>query len=273
MNTVIVYGPQGCGKTRNAEALMKHFGCTGIEDDWALNQHVRRGALHLTSESAEDIQIARCHGLSGQVISFEAAMEELPRGFHAKSPDAGAKPTNPKDGVGVKKWRQYATVPATVVAEVGVAMLEGHIKGYRRHNFRVAGVRASIYYDAARGHIDQWWEGEDFDPDVPGGRMSHITKAIASLVVLRDAMIQNMLNDDRPPKGNLAAVRSDMQITVDALFEKYPNGVAPYTEIGEQEGKAIDASKFAVVDGNLSNIQTLNGGSESQRLVPRRAPL
>ena len=31
--------------------------------------------------------------------------------------------------------------------------------------------------------------------------MSHITKAITSLVVLRDAMIQDMCTDDRPPRS------------------------------------------------------------------------
>ncbi|TGW07669.1 hypothetical protein EN788_35460, partial [Mesorhizobium sp. M2D.F.Ca.ET.145.01.1.1] len=122
-------------------------------------------------------------------------------------PTDGSKASNPKDSVGARKWRQYATVPATVIAELGVAMLEGAAK-YGRHNYRVAGVRASVYVDAAKGHIDQWWEGEDYDPDVPGQRLSHITKAIASLVVLRDAMIQDMLNDDRPPKAKLDKVRA-----------------------------------------------------------------
>lgn len=29
---VIIYGPQGCGKTRNADALMKHYGKTVVYD-------------------------------------------------------------------------------------------------------------------------------------------------------------------------------------------------------------------------------------------------
>lgn len=29
---VIVYGPQGCGKTRNAERLARFFGCTQVVD-------------------------------------------------------------------------------------------------------------------------------------------------------------------------------------------------------------------------------------------------
>ena len=145
-----------------------------------------------------------------------------------------SKDTNPKDAVGVRKWRQSATVPRLVLHEVGVAMLEGALK-YGRHNYRVAGVRASVYADAAQGHIDQWWEGEDIDAD---SRLSHITKAIASLVVLRDAMINDMLTDDRPPKSNIASVRQDLQGVVDYLLDRYPAPVPAYTQIGE-ETKAL----------------------------------
>lgn len=107
-----------------------------------------------------------------------------------------SKATNPKDSVGVRK-APMSTVPAGVLAEVGVAMLEGAAK-YGRHNYRVAGVQASVYYDATMRHLMGWWEGEDIDPD---SGMSHITKAITSLVVLRDAMLQGMCADDRPPQS------------------------------------------------------------------------
>jgi hypothetical protein len=106
------------------------------------------------------------------------------------------KPTNPKDSVGIKK-APMSTVSSAVLAEVGVAMLEGALK-YGRHNYRGVGVRASVYYDATIRHMFSWWEGEDKDPD---SGMSHITKAIASLVVLRDAMIQSKVEDDRPPRS------------------------------------------------------------------------
>jgi hypothetical protein len=106
----------------------------------------------------------------------------------------GIKPSNPKDVIGTSK-APMSTVSAAVLAEVGVAMLEGACK-YGRHNYRAAGVRASVYYDATLRHLMAWWEGEDWDPD---SGMSHVTKAITSLVVLRDAMIQGMVEDDRAP--------------------------------------------------------------------------
>lgn len=136
------------------------------------------------------------------------------------------KSTNPKDSVGVKKWRQFSTIPTTVLAEVGVGMLEGARK-YGRHNYRVAGVRASVYFDAAYGHLMQWWEGEDIDED---SGLSHVTKAICSLFVLRDAMIQEMLTDDRPPKARLDALRADLQRTVDEIFERHPDPKPAFIE-------------------------------------------
>lgn len=137
-----------------------------------------------------------------------------------------AKDTNPKDAVGIRKWRQFTTIPLTVMAELGVAMLEGARK-YGRHNYRVAGVRASVYVDAAFGHIMQWWEGEDTDKD---SGLSHITKAIASLTVLRDAMIQSKLLDDRPPKAAMDRVRYDLQEVVDGMFVRHPTPAQAYTE-------------------------------------------
>ena len=73
------------------------------------------------------------------------------------------KDSNPKDAIGIKKV-SFSTIPAPVVAEIGLAMLEGARK-YRRHNYRAIGVRASVYYDAFMRHVTAWWEGEDTDPD------------------------------------------------------------------------------------------------------------
>lgn len=140
------------------------------------------------------------------------------------------KDTNPKDAVGVRKWRQFATVPSTVVWEVGVAMLEGARK-YRRHNYRVVGVRSSVYFDAALGHITQWWEGEDIDHD---SKLHHLTKAIASLVVLRDAQIRNKEVDDRPPKSDVKGIRDRLQPIVEHIIDT-TESLKPYTECNLEE--------------------------------------
>ena len=134
------------------------------------------------------------------------------------------KDGNPKDAVGIKKI-PFSTASELVTAEVNVGMMEGARK-YGRHNYRVSGVRASVYYDATRRHLSAWWEGEDIDP---GSGLSHITKAICSLYVLRDAMINDMWNDDRPPKAPEKWM-NDLQKVVDEIFEKYPESLPPYTE-------------------------------------------
>ena len=140
------------------------------------------------------------------------------------------KDSNPKDAVGVKKV-PFSTVSAPVIAELGLAMLEGDRK-YGRHNYRVAGVRASVYYDALFRHITAWWEGEDIDAD---SGLSHVTKAATCLVVLRDAMINDMLTDDRPPKAPEGWVKS-LNEKAAKIIEKYPEPVLPYTELNKHEG-------------------------------------
>ena len=124
------------------------------------------------------------------------------------------KDTNPKDIVGTRK-APMSTIPGNVMAEIGVAMLEGACK-YGRHNYRIAGVRASVYYDGVKRHLTAWWEGEDCDPD---SNLSHITKAITSLVVLRDAMIQGMCTDDRPPRSK--EFYAELNQKAAAIIDKY----------------------------------------------------
>jgi hypothetical protein len=151
----------------------------------------------------------------------------------------GVKDTNPKDAIGVLKVAlSYVSLP--VILEVALGMMEGGFK-YGRHNYREAGVRASVYVDATFRHLALFWEGEDYDPDIfaitadangeNGVQVSHITKAIASLTVLRDSMIRGNWVDDRPPAvapGWLVKLSGDVK----KLAKAYPNPVPPVTEIG-----------------------------------------
>ncbi len=151
-------------------------------------------------------------------------MAEIDRG-KGNAADVG-KATNPKDAVGV--WKvPFSTVPAPVIAEIGLAMLEGARK-YGRHNYRSIGVRASVYYDAAMRHLTAWWEGEDTDPD---SGLSHVTKALATLTVLRDAMIMQKLEDDRPPVAPSGWVAA-MNVAAGKLIDKYPEPKTAYTAKG-----------------------------------------
>lgn len=133
-------------------------------------------------------------------------------------------PHNPKDAIGAAK-PPITTVSFAVLQELGVAMAEGAMK-YGRHNYRAAPVRASIYVDAAFGHIASYFEGEDIDAD---SNLHHITKAMASLTVLRDAIMQGKIVDDRPPKSKVIG-RTDLAHHMADLQAKYPEPKSPYTE-------------------------------------------
>ncbi len=138
---------------------------------------------------------------------------------------SNTKDTNPKDAVGTKKV-PFSTISWPVIAEVGLAMLEGGRK-YGRHNYRDAGVRGSVYFDATLRHLAEWYEGEDIDPD---SGLNHIIKAIAGLTVLRDSMLKGNWVDDRPPKVKIGWVKKLNQKAAE-IIEKYPNAKEPYTEL------------------------------------------
>ena len=133
------------------------------------------------------------------------------------------KDTNPKDSCGIKKV-PFSTLAAPVIAEMGLSMLEGALK-YGRHNYRVVGVRASVYYDAALRHLSAWWEGESIDPE---SGLSHVVKAMAGLMVLRDAEIQGKLTDVRPPVST--AWVAELNKKAEALLAKYPYPKPAHTQ-------------------------------------------
>jgi dATP/dGTP diphosphohydrolase, N-terminal len=110
--------------------------------------------------------------------------------------------------------------------EIAVGMTEGAMK-YGRHNYRAVNIRASVYYDAVFRHMMAWFEGEDIDEP---SQLSHITKAICTLVVLRDSMMQNKLCDDRPIRS--APFMDEVNQKTERLFHSITNPVAPYTELG-----------------------------------------
>lgn len=143
------------------------------------------------------------------------------------------KSTNPKDAIGCRKV-PMSVVPAGVLLEVALGMLEGACK-YGRHNYRAIGVRASVYYDAAIGHLMDWWEGDDIDAD---SDLSHVTKAICSLVVLRDAMLQGKFNDDRPPRSTVYKRSFNDQAA--AIIDRYADKKPKHYTIDDSEATAAE---------------------------------
>lgn len=140
---------------------------------------------------------------------------------------AYCKPTNPKDAVGVQKSRWWSYLPLQVLVGVGHAFLEGALK-YGKHNYRAAGVRASVYLDAAIcGHLTPFHEGQDIDPK---SGLHHLDKAIASLMVLRDSILQGNWVDDRPIRAKgLDPDAADREAK--RLIGDVPRPEEPFTEI------------------------------------------
>jgi hypothetical protein len=106
--------------------------------------------------------------------------------------DPTSKPSNPKDLIGSGKLPLHLW-PTTATAMGCIGLLNGMLK-YGRSNFRAIGIRASIYYDALRRHIDAWFEGEEVDAD---DGVPHLAAALACLAIIVDAQAAGKFTDDR----------------------------------------------------------------------------
>lgn len=126
------------------------------------------------------------------------------------------KSTNPKDIIGSDKMPLHL-FPSTALVYGTLALLEGCVK-YGRANWRVAGVRASIYYDACLRHMTKWFEGEDIDED---SGLPHLGHALACIVIIIDALEANKLKDDRMVKGGYLSCLKKFTKEIKRVKEKY----------------------------------------------------
>ncbi|HOT98594.1 MAG TPA: hypothetical protein PKZ83_15805 [bacterium] len=68
-DTVIIHGPQACGKTRNVQKLAEKYQCETVVDDWMFCMPLKENALHLTFEEPPK-------GFKGAaVVDFDTAMK------------------------------------------------------------------------------------------------------------------------------------------------------------------------------------------------------
>jgi hypothetical protein len=127
-----------------------------------------------------------------------------------------SKPTNPKDVIGSGKL-PLELVPDTAVAYMALSFLEGALK-YGRFNWRVAGVRSSIYAAAMRRHQKKWWNGEDCDPKT---KVHHLASVMACCAIVLDAELVGKLTDDRPPRADMDRLIDSLEATVGHLKELF----------------------------------------------------
>lgn len=126
------------------------------------------------------------------------------------------KLTNPKDAIASNKL-DMGLVPDTIEAEVALAYMEGALK-YGRYNWRVAGVRASVYHAAIKRHLKKKWNGENEDKAT---RVKHLASVIACAGIWLDAELCGKLTDDRPPSAPISELIDSAEQRVKFLRELF----------------------------------------------------
>jgi hypothetical protein len=133
------------------------------------------------------------------------------------TPPKGEKPTNPKNPIGSDKVPLHLW-PPTATAYGSMGLLDGGLK-YGIANYRVAGVRASIYIAALQRHIAAWYDaGEECAED---SGVEHLGHALACLAIIIDAKEQGVLVDDRPPRSAFNRLCARLAGTVARLRKQH----------------------------------------------------
>lgn len=123
---------------------------------------------------------------------------------------------NPKDAIGADKLPLHLW-PTTATILGCLALADGAFK-YGRQNFRAGAARASIYYDAARRHLDAYFEGEDVDFD---SGLPHLAHVLACVAIVIDAGVAGTLVDDRAFPTRYRELVAGMTPHVARLRAKY----------------------------------------------------
>jgi hypothetical protein len=129
----------------------------------------------------------------------------------------------------------YHLWPETASILGCLGLLEGALK-YGRSNWRGCGVRASIYYDACRRHMDAWFEGETIDPE---SGLPHLAHALACMAIIVDADAKGFLNDDRQFQGGYRKLLDEMTPHVKRLKEKYADRAPKHYTIADNAPPSV----------------------------------
>lgn len=152
------------------------------------------------------------------------------------TPPKGEKPTNPKNPISSNKVPMHLW-PATATAYGSMGLLDGMLK-YGYANYRVAGVRASIYIAALKRHIDQWYDaGEECASD---SGVEHLGHALACLAIIIDAKEQGVLVDDRPPRSAFNRLCERLGTTVAELRKQHADKNPRHFTINDSDIRVSD---------------------------------
>lgn len=151
--------------------------------------------------------------------------------------DGAGKQGNPKDALGSKKL-PLDLIPFPAMIHQALAHLVGACK-YGKWNWRVAGVRSSIYTAACTRHIKRYEEGENFDPETGVHNLGH---AIACLNIILDSNAAGKLTDDRPPSmGNIGVQQEEANHNTEAVLEHFKDSNPKHWTINDVEARDTPA--------------------------------
>jgi hypothetical protein len=138
--------------------------------------------------------------------------------------DSVSKDTNPKQAFGDAKVPTHV-IPKPALYWAALAHAHGALK-YGAHNWRVSGVKATTYINAAKRHLDLFEEGQDIDAE---SGLPHLAHVVACMNILMDAQMRGKVQDDRP-----VSCSDDWLEQITAVWEtlrsKYPDPAEPCTE-------------------------------------------
>lgn len=155
--------------------------------------------------------------------------------FHtlpAAQPDAPTdqvKLSNPKDAIGDTKVPVWLC-SAIAKAHWALGQFAGLCK-YGAWNWRVAGVRASVYISAMGRHIDAYTNGERLDPT---DGTHHLGNVMACCAILLEAEAIGKLTDDRPPRADIREAYAEVQAGMAKLKVLYADKAPKHWTIADE---------------------------------------
>ncbi|WP_295487954.1 dATP/dGTP diphosphohydrolase domain-containing protein [uncultured Pseudomonas sp.] len=180
-----------------------------------------------------------------------------------------SKPSNPKDAIGCDKLPVHLW-PNTATAMGAIGLLNGALK-YGRTNWRVAGVRSSIYYDACRRHLDAWFDGEEVDPD---DQVPHLAAALACLAIIVDAQAAGKLVDDRAFPSGLRSLVTELTPHVARLKEHHAGREPRHYTLADAQDVTDEAALANIKQSSEQAVQAMHDAmTEAERRNKAQAML
>jgi len=158
------------------------------------------------------------------------------------------KDTNPKDVAATTRIPLWLC-SAVAKAHWSLAQFAGMLK-YGSWNWRIAGVRSSVYLSAMQRHIDAYCAGEEHDP-IDGTH--HLGNIMACAAILLDAKAAGKLVDDRPPSVSVRPTYKALEVLAAKLIAQYDDRKPRhYTIEDTQPEHLIAAVKKALTEEERS---------------------